>query len=64
MNIKDIVEEVDRDVRLVHTLRKAGYGKEIDQAYAALEAKKITEEQYWAYIRGLAGTPAESETTK
>ena len=63
-NIKEIVEEIDKDIRLVHALRKAGYGKEIDQAYAALEAKKITEDQYWSYIRGLAGAPSESESFK
>ena len=64
MNKADILEQIEKDILLVEKLRKAGYGKEIDQAYAALEAKNITEDQYWSYIRGLAGTPAESETAK
>ena len=62
MNKADILEQIEKDILLVEKLCKAGYGKEIDQAYAALEAKKITEDQYWSYIRGLAGAPAESET--
>ena len=63
MNKADILEQIEKDIMLVEKLRKAGYGKEIDTAYAALAAEKITEDQYWSYIRGLAGAPAE-ETTK
>jgi len=61
MNKADILEQIEKDILLVEKLRKAGYGKEIDTAYAALEAKKITEDQYWSYIRGLAGAPAEDK---
>ena len=64
MNKADILEQIEKDIMLVEKLRKAGYGKEIDTTYAALEAGKITEDQYSAYIRGLAGAPAESESFK
>ena len=62
MNKADILEQIEKDILLVEKLRKAGYGKEIDDAYSALESGKITEDQYTSYIKGLAGTPAESET--
>lgn len=51
----NVIDEIVNETQLVYALRKAGYEKEIDAAYAAFERGEITEEQYWSYIKGLAG---------
>lgn len=53
-NLKEVAEQVEKEIRTVCKLRENGYGEYIDNALAALAREEITESQYWAYIMGLA----------
>jgi hypothetical protein len=52
-NLKDVFEEIEEETRMVCKLREIGFGLAIDNAVAAVDRGEITDEQYWAYIRGL-----------
>jgi hypothetical protein len=60
INKKEVLDKIEKEIRMLERLRKAGYGKEIDEAYSLLKSEKITEDQYWAYIKRIS-TPAEAE---
>jgi hypothetical protein len=48
-----VFEEIEEETRMVCKLREIGFGLAIDNAVAAVDRGEITDEQYWAYIRGL-----------